>query len=86
MNIIDKAKEISGQAVDKAKEVSGQAMDKANELAGDDLIAKTILRMVEKQERINKLLAENGCSHRISGIEVENGLPPKAVFTVTQEV
>jgi len=41
--------------------------------------------MVEKQERINEILSEKGLNYRISGIEVENSLPPKAVFTVTRE-
>ena len=71
--------------INKAKEVSGQAVEKVNELAGDDLIANTIIRMVEKQERINEILSEKGLNYRISGIEVENSLPPKAVFTVTRE-
>ena len=71
--------------INKAKEVSGQAVEKVNELAGDDLIANTIIRMVGKQERINEILSEKGLNYRISGIEVENSLPPKAVFTVTRE-
>lgn len=68
--------------IDKAKELSGQALEKAGDLGGDDLIVNTIIRLAEKKERINKLLEEQGCDYRISGIDVENGIPPKASFSV----
>ena len=71
--------------IDKAKELSGQAVEKAGDLGGDDLIVNTIIRLVEKKERINKLLEEQGCDYRISGIDVENGIPPKASFSVERE-
>ena len=71
--------------IDKAKEISGQAVEKASDLGGDDLIVNTIIRVVEKQERINALLAEKGCDYRISGIDVENSIPPKAVFSISRE-
>ncbi len=68
--------------IDKAKELSGQAVEKVGDLGGDDLIVNTIIRLAEKKERINKLLEEQGCDYRISGIDVENGIPPKASFSV----
>ncbi|OEU83530.1 MAG: hypothetical protein BA865_14125 [Desulfobacterales bacterium S5133MH4] len=71
--------------IDKAKELSGQAVEKAGDLGGDDLIVNTIIRLAEKKERINKLLEEQGCDYRISGIDVENGIPPKASFSVERE-
>lgn len=71
--------------IDKAKELSGQALEKAGDLGGDDLIVNTIIRLAEKKERINKLLEEQGCDYRISGIDVENGIPPKASFSVERE-
>lgn len=71
--------------IDKAKEISGQAVEKAGDLGGDDLIVNTIIRVAEKQERINALLAEKGCDYRITGIEVENSIPPKAVFSISRE-
>jgi hypothetical protein len=71
--------------IDKAKEISGQAVEKASDLGGDDLIVNTIIRVVEKQERINALLAEKGCDYRITGIDVENSIPPKAVFSISRE-
>ena len=78
MSLINKAKELSGQAVEKVGE-------SVSDLGGDDLIVNTIIRIAEKKERINQLLAEQGCDYRISGIEVENSIPPKAVFSVTRE-
>ena len=71
--------------IDKAKEISGQAVEKAGDLGGDDLIVNTIIRVAEIQERINALLAEKGCDYRITGIEVENSIPPKAVFSISRE-
>ena len=52
--------------IDKAKELSGQAVEKAGDLGGDDLIVNTIIRLAEKKGRINKLLEEQGCGYRIS--------------------
>ena len=47
--------------IDKAKELSGQAVEKVGDLGGDDLIVNTIIRAAEKKERVNKLLEEEGC-------------------------
>jgi len=80
MGIVDKAKEIGGQAASKAKEISGQVHAKANEIAGDDLVAEAIVRAADKLQRVNEILEAKGCAWRIDGIEVENGIPPKAVF------
>jgi len=80
MGIVEKAKKIGGQAASKAKEISGQVHAKANEIAGDDLIAEAIVRAADKLQRVNTLLEGKGCAWRIDGIEVENGIPPKAVF------
>ena len=57
----------------------------AGDLGGDDLIANTIIRVAEKRDRINKLLEEAGCTDRISGILVENGIPPKVLFSVSRD-
>ena len=70
--------------IDKAKELSVQAVEKAGDLGGDDLIANAIIRGVAKQKRLNELLKEKGCEYRISGLEVENNIPPKVTFSVTQ--
>ena len=75
MSLIDKAKEISGQAVEKVGE-------SVSDLGGDDLIVNTIIRVGEKKDRINQLLEEKGSAYRITGIDIENSVPPKAVFSV----
>lgn len=62
-----------------------QAAEKVGDLGGDDLIVNAIIRASKKQERMNKLLEEQGSKHRVTGIEVENAVPPKIVFTVTHE-
>ena len=77
MSLLDKAKELSGQAVEKVGE-------SVSDLGGDDLIVNTIIRTAEKQERINRLLEEQGCNYRITGIDVENSIPPKAVFSLSR--
>ncbi len=71
--------------IDKAREISGQAVEKVGDLAGDDLIVNAILRAVNKQDRVNELLKEEGSDYRISGIEVENSIPPKVSFSVGRE-
>ncbi len=84
MSLGDKAKELSGQAADKAKELTGQAAELAGDFGGDDLIASTIIRVIAKKDRVNAMLEEKGCDYRITGIEVENGIPPKVAFSVEQ--
>jgi hypothetical protein len=71
--------------IDKAKDLTGQAAEMAGDLGGDDLIANAIIRAVDKQERVNNLLEEKGSNYRVSGIDVEVGMPPKVVFGVTRE-
>ena len=68
--------------VEKAKELSGQAVEKVADLGSDDLVANTIIRVAEKQDRVNTLLEAKGCDYRIGGIEVENSIPPRVVFIV----
>lgn len=84
MSLVDKAKELSEQAADKAKVLTGQAAEMAGDLGGDDLIVSTIIRVAAKKDRVNAMLEEKGCDYRITGIEVENGIPPKVAFSVEQ--
>lgn len=65
---------------DKAADVSGKAADKVDKLVTDELIAKTIIRVSEQKQRINKLLQDKGSDYRIVGIEVDDTIPPKVVF------
>lgn len=78
MGLIDKAKEVSGQAVEMVGE-------KVGELGGDDLNVNTVIRVAAKPERIYKLLQERGYNYRFGGIDVENSIPPKVVLTLAEQ-
>lgn len=71
--------------IDKAKELSEQAVEKVGDLGGDDLIVNAIIRAAKKQGRLNQLLEEKGSDQRITGIEVDNAIPPKIVFIVKNQ-
>ncbi len=47
-------------------------------------MVSTIIRIAAKNGRVNALLEEKGCNYRITGIDVENGIHPKAAFSVEQ--
>jgi hypothetical protein len=72
--------------INKAKELSAQAVEKAGDLAGDDLMVNAILRAIKKQDRVNELLKEKGSDYRISDIQVENNIPQKISFSVAREL
>ena len=61
-----------------------QSRRNSRDLGGDDLIVNTIIRVAKKRDRVNRLLEEKGCEYRITGIEVENSIPPKVVFSVAR--
>ena len=71
--------------IDKAKELSSQAVEKVGDLGGDDLVVNAIIRAAKKQVRLNKLLEEQGSDQRVTGIEVDNVIPPKIVFIVKSQ-
>jgi hypothetical protein len=71
--------------LDKAKSLTNQVAEKAGDLGGDELIVNTIIRAVDKHHRVNRLLEEKECDYRVSGIDVELGLPPKVAFSVARE-
>lgn len=71
--------------IDKAKELSSQAVEKVGDLGGDDLVVNAIIRAAKKQVRLNKLLKEQGSDQRVTGIEVDNAIPPKIVFIVKNQ-
>lgn len=71
--------------IDKAKELSSQAVEKVGDLGGDDLVVNAIIRAAKKQVRLNKLLEEQSSDQRVTGIEVDNAIPPKIVFIVKSQ-
>jgi hypothetical protein len=50
--------------------------------SSDAVIANTIIKAVEKQERVNALLQEKGANYRVSDIELGMGIPPTVSFGV----
>ena len=72
--------------LDKAKELSNKVSEKAADFSSDELIADTIIKAVEKQERVYKVLQEKGSSYRVNDIDLEMGIPPKVVFGIRRVV
>lgn len=68
--------------LDKAKELSSKAVEKAVEFSSDELIADTIIKAVEKQEKVNALLEKKGAAYRVNDIDLEMGVPPTVVFGI----
>lgn len=66
---------------DKAK-VLGTKVNETVTYSSDAVIAKTIIRAVEKQESVNVKLKEKGCDYRIADIELSMGVPPTVTFAI----
>ena len=67
---------------DKAKEISSKVVDKSVEFSSDELIANTIIKAVEKQDKVNKILEEKGSNYRVNDIDLKMGIPPTVVFGI----
>ena len=67
---------------DKAKEFSSKVVDKTVEFSSDELIANTIIKSVEKQDKVNKILEEKGSNYRVNDIDLQMGIPPTVVFGI----
>ncbi len=68
--------------LDKAKELSDKVNESVTAFSSDDVIANTIIKAVEKQEKVNAILKENGCNYRVSDIDLGMGIPPSVTFGV----
>ncbi len=68
--------------LDKAKKLSDQVSESVTSFSSDAVIANTIIKSVEKQERVNALLQEKGANYRVSDIELGMGIPPTVSFGV----
>jgi len=71
MSILDKAKNL-------AESVSGVVTG----FDSDEAIANTIIKAVEKQEKVNALLKSKGSNYIIADIELGIGIPPSVTFGV----
>ena len=68
--------------LDKAKEIGGKVSESVTSFSSDEVIADTIIKAVEKQEKVNAILQEKGSNYRVSDIELGMGLPPSVTFGV----
>ena len=85
MGFLDKAKDAASDSLEKGKELSGKASEKMRAFDSDAIIADTVLKAVEKQEKVNSILKEKGSNYRVDGIELSMGIPPTVAFTVRRE-
>lgn len=68
--------------LDKAKELGDKVNESVTAFSSDEVIASTIIKAVEKQEKVNAILKENGCNYRVSDIDLGMGIPPSVTFGV----
>ena len=68
--------------LDRAKELSSKAVEKSTEFSSDELIANTIMKAVEKQEKVNEILRAKGSNYRVNDIDLQMGIPPTVVFGI----
>ncbi len=68
--------------LDKAKEIGGKVSESVTSFSSDEVIADTIIKAVEKQEKVNAILQEKGSNYRVSDIELGMGIPPSVTFGV----
>ena len=67
---------------DKAKEISEKVSGSVAEFSSDEVIANTVIKAVEKQEKVNDILKERGSNYRISNIELEMGISTTVSFGI----
>ena len=67
---------------DKAKELTDKVTESVTSFSSDEVIANTVIKAVEKQERVNAILKERGCNYLVADIELGMGVPPTVTFGV----
>ena len=67
---------------DKAKEITDKVTEKAVQFSSDELIADTIIKAVEKQEKVNAILKEKGSVYRVNDLDLQMGIPPTVTFGI----
>jgi len=68
--------------LDKAKELTNKVADKTVEFSSDEVIASTIIKAVEKQEKVNAILKARGSNYRIGSLNLGIGIPPSVTFGI----
>ncbi|MGB0938204.1 MAG: hypothetical protein ACPGTQ_12155 [Colwellia sp.] len=67
---------------DKAKEMTDKVTESVTAFSSDEVIANTVIKAVEKQERVNAILRKKGCNYLVADIELGMGIPPSVTFGV----
>jgi len=68
--------------LNKAKELTDKISNSVTEFSSDEIIAKAVMKAVEKQEKVNAILKQKGSNYRVSDIELQMGIPPTITFGV----
>jgi len=68
--------------LDKAKELGDKVNESIATFSSDEVIANTVIKAVEKQEKINEILKQKGSNYRVADIELGMGIPPTVTFGV----
>lgn len=68
--------------LDRAKELSNKVAEKTVEFSTDEVIAETIIKAVNKQEKVNEILKIRGSNYRVSSLNLSMGIPPGVSFGI----
>ena len=68
--------------LDKAKKLSDKVAESVTDFSSDEVIANTIVKAVDKQEKVNAILKDKGSNYRIGDIDLGMGIPPTVTFGV----
>lgn len=68
--------------LDKAKEFSNKVAEKTVEFSSDEVIADTIIKATDKQEKVNAILKTRGSNYRVSSLNLSMGIPPGVSFGI----
>ncbi len=68
--------------LDKAKALGDKVSDSVTSFSSDEVIADTIIKAVDKQERVNAILRAKGSNYRVCDIDLGMGIPPSVTFGV----
>ena len=69
--------------LDKAKELSIRVAEKTVEFSSDEMIADTIMKAVDKQEKVNAILKARGSNYRVSSLDLAMSIPAQCFFWYT---
>jgi hypothetical protein len=68
--------------LDKAKELSNRVAEKTVEFSSDEMIVDTIMKAVDKQEKVNAILKARGSNCRVSSLDLAMSIPPSVSFGI----